>query len=184
MVNFESLLAYLMRSKLSGVSSQGRWTHANRPNGAVAHWESTCFVADDVLARQKRNIRSRTATYWRSTTCQVSPLRPVAENAALVVGVVQLGAERGPTVASANKDRPGRQHTHGRRDKIDPQGMPVACESGGTKRSRGVHTHPGQGCFKRDVQGLERADQIGRVLHQALVVCCQQYRDHQDKRDG
>ena len=85
------------------------------------------------------------------------------EDAALVVGVVQLGAVRGRAVASPKKNCCGGEHADRRRDEIDPESVPVTSVSGGAKGSRGVHAHSGERCFKRDVHGVERTHKIRRV---------------------
>jgi hypothetical protein len=49
----------------------------------------------------------------------------VVEDAALVIGMVQLGAVGTDTIASSKKNLGGGQHAECRRDEIDPKLLPV-----------------------------------------------------------
>jgi hypothetical protein len=79
----------------------------------------------------------------------------VMEDAAFVVGVVKFSAVWSDAPTDSKKYLRGGQHAYRRCDEIDPEGVPITSVSGGAKGSRGVHAHSGEGCFKRDVHGVE-----------------------------
>ena len=55
----------------------------------------------------------------------IDPLRAAAENAAFVIGVVELGAGWADTAAYEQKKFCSNQHTESGGQEIDPKGMPI-----------------------------------------------------------
>jgi len=78
------------------------------------------------------------------------------EDAAFGIRVVKFSAVWRDAPTNSKKSLSGGQHAYGRCNEIDPEGVPITSVNGGAKGSRGVHAHSGEGCFKRDIHGVER----------------------------
>ena len=92
------------------------------------------------------------------------------KDTAFVVGVVKFSAVWSDALTDLKKCLSGREHAYRWCDEINPEGVPITSIGGGPKRSRGVHAHSGERCFKCDVHGVERTYKIRRVSGQPFVV--------------
>lgn len=137
------------------------------------------------LSRNRTNFHALEADFMVLLGClvfsgffRVDLLRAAAENTALVIVVMELGAVGADAIAHPQENFCSNQHAQSRGEEIDPKGMPVAASNCRAKRSRGIHAHSGEGRFERDKNRIKCANKIRRVAREFFVIRCEQNGQH------
>src|SRR5216683_1128715 len=103
-------------------------------------------ASENEISRSAVIVSSRMARCLCCRRCWVRSR--VAEDAALVVVVMQLRTIRAFALTGQKKNLSRRQHAHWWRDEIDPKGVPVAGIQCGAERPGGIRAHTGYGRFE------------------------------------